>query len=97
MLEARADLARYRAAVPGAAITVVRLSAAVPTLAARLRQRELGSGLAWSLGRAAELAAQMERDQVEDLLVATDGRSLSDLAHEVLRRSGWPDAPAAPR
>lgn len=95
VVESRDELARYRAAVPGAAILVVRLRASVETLTGRVRRRELGAGLAWHLHRAAELAAQMERDRVEDIAVATDGRSVLEIAREVVQRSGWTDAPPA--
>jgi len=95
VLEAREDLDRYRAAVPGAAIQVVRLRAGLATLTGRVRQRETGAGLAWSLNRTAELAAQMDRDRLEDLLVDTDGRSAAVIARDVLTRSGWL-VPASP-
>lgn len=90
VVEARDELDRYRAAVPGARITVVRLRAAVETLAARVAAREQGSGRDWHLARAAELAAQMDRDAVEDILIETDGRSLAEIAREALARCGWP-------
>jgi predicted kinase len=89
VLEDRADLAGYRRAVPGAAIAVVRLRAPVATLAARVARRETGSGLAWHLARAAELAAQMDRDRVEDLLIDTADRPAVAIAREVLARAGW--------
>lgn len=92
VVEARAELDRYRAAVPGARIIVVRLRAAVETLAARVAGRERGSGRDWHLARAAELAAQMDRDAVEDVLIETDGRSLAEIAREALARCGWPVA-----
>ena len=96
VLEERAELAGYREAVPGAAITVVRLTAAPETLAARVARRELGAGLAWHLARAAELAAQMDEKRVEDLLVATEGQSVRAVAEEILLRVGWLSRPAAP-
>lgn len=89
VLERREALAGYAAAVPGAAITVVRLRAAVATLHGRVRERETGAGLAWHLDRSAELAAQMERDRLEDFAVETDGRPVGAIAREVLDRSGW--------
>jgi hypothetical protein len=90
VVESRADLDGYREAVPGAAVTLVRLRASVPTLQARVAGREIGSGREWHLARAAELAAQMDRDALEDLLVETDGRTVGEVAREVLARSGWP-------
>ncbi len=93
VLESRANLLGYEAAIPGADILVVRLRASVASLAARVQQREVGAGLDWHLRRSAELAAQMEREGVEDIVVETDGRGLAELAREVLERSGWVIAP----
>ncbi len=84
VIETRSELDRYRAAIPGADIFVVRLTASLDTLAERLKQRELGVGLAWHLQRAPELSAIMERNRVEDLLVATDGKTVTQVAKEIL-------------
>ena len=89
VLESREQLARYREAVPGAAIQVVRLRATLETLNDRVRRRETGAALAWYLHRTAELAAQMERDRLEDIAVDTDGRPAVEVAREVLARCGW--------
>ncbi len=89
ILEARNDLEQYRAAIPGAAILVVRLQASVPTLINRVEGRQLWSGLDWHRHRAAELAAQMARDHIEDILVDTEGKSPVTIAQEILRESGW--------
>ncbi len=89
IVESREEVARYEAAVPGAAIVVVRLQAALPTILRRLEGREAGASLAWHQQRAAELATQMERDQVEDLLVDTEGKVAAGIARETVVRSGW--------
>ena len=51
-------------------------------------RRETGGGREWHLARAAELAAQMDRDRVEDLLIETAGRPAAAIAREVLVRAG---------
>ncbi len=89
IVESREEVARYEAAVPGAAIVVVRLQAALPTILRRLEGREAGASLAWHQQRAAELATQMERDQVEDLLVDTEGKAAAGIAREIVARTGW--------
>ena len=89
VVEARAELERYRQAIPGAEIVVVRLRANTVTLQDRVSRRELGLGREWHTRRAAELADQMERERVEDILVETDDRSVNAIAGEVLRRAGW--------
>jgi hypothetical protein len=89
VVDSREQLAGYAGAVPGAGFLVVRLRARPETLAGRVRRRETGAGLDRHLRRAAELAAAMERAQVEDLVVETDRRPPGAVAAEVLRRSGW--------
>ena len=89
VIESREELRGYREAVPGAAITVVRLRATLSTLTGRVTRREVGSGHDWHLLRAAELASQMDRDQVEDAAVETDGRAVTAIAREIVERSGW--------
>jgi broad-specificity NMP kinase len=90
VLEARSELEGYRTAVPGAEITVVRLRAPLKALRARLRERG-GSeaSLLWHLGRAVELARQMDESRVEDVLVETEERDPTELAHQVLVQLGW--------
>lgn len=89
VVERRSDLDGYRTAIPGAEVTLVRLRASVTTLQARVGQREAGSGREWHLLRAAELAEQMDRDALEDILVETDRRTPEDIAREILTRIGW--------
>lgn len=89
VVEAREQLEEYRAAIPGAAVTVVRLAAGVPTLHRRLEGRETGASLAWHRARAVELAALMDARRVEDVLLDTEGRTPRDIAAEALRRTGW--------
>jgi chloramphenicol 3-O-phosphotransferase len=96
VLESPEGLGAYGAAIPGAEIVVVRLRASVPTLAARVTRRETGSGRDWHLARAAELAVQLERDGIGDVVVDTDGRSVGDVAREVLTRCGWPGTDGHP-
>jgi hypothetical protein len=82
---------RERAAelIPDAALTVVRLTAESATIEERIRRREIGSGLDWHLARARELEAHWREHPVEDFCVETDGRSVREVAVEVLTRSGW--------
>ena len=93
VVERRGDLEGFREAIPGAEVTLIRLRASVATLQARVGQREAGAGRAWHLRRAKELAEQMDRDALEDILIETDGRAPGAIAREILAHSGWlPDA-----
>ncbi len=93
VLESREHLSRIHIAVPGSEFFVVRLQASQVTLASRLRGREMGSGLERMLRRTAELAVEMEQTKVEDLLVYTDGKSVTSVAHEILACSVWSVSP----
>jgi len=91
VLESRDDLARFRKAIPGADITVVRLHAGSRALRGRVDRRELGLGRAWHRQRAVELAKIMDAARVEDILVETDSRTINAVAREILERTGWLD------
>ncbi len=76
--------------VPDASITVVQLSATTETLAERVRQRELGTGLEWHLNRSMELAELLTRPSVPaDLRQETDGLSLRDIAASIQSKINW--------
>lgn len=89
VIHSRGDLEPLREAVPGAEIAVVRLRASIPTLQARVRRRDAGSGMQWHVDRAAVLAPLMDEWAPEDLLIDTDGVPLADVARDVLVRLDW--------
>ena len=90
VVETAADLPWYPRAVPGAELTVCRLEASVETMRERIRVREPGMIQAHAVARSAELAEILRRARVEDFTVDNDaGRSVTDVAREVLRRAGW--------
>jgi hypothetical protein len=87
LVERRSDLRLVSEAIPGAAITVIRLR----------RCRRLSSGsdcaspLLWranSSGRGGGLSTSM-RCGVEDYVVETENRSVDEIAREVLRLVDW--------
>jgi hypothetical protein len=105
VIESRDELDRYRAAIPGAAITVARLRASHETLETRLShrlaRRDLVDGQDHQEDRARrerralrsrELAEVMDRQALEDILVSTDGRGVGAVARDVLVGAGWPGA-----
>ena len=95
VLEARSLLRHIVDAVPGAEVTVVRLRAPLAVLRARIRSREAGDP-GWFLDAAASTAVALERAGVEDHLVDTENRPVTDVAGELLRLVGWLDAGAGP-
>lgn len=89
IVETRDMLAAYRAAIPSANIEVVRLNATLPAILRRLAGRESGVSLAWHQARAGELLGLMAEQAVEDLLVDTEGKTVAEVAREVLSAVGW--------
>jgi AAA domain len=94
MVDLDTDLTWVTDAIPGATLTIVRLTARDDTLARRVRTREIGSGhdaqLQRTLAQAARIATQ-RHDYRHDyvLLLATDGKTPTELARFVLRHTGW--------
>ena len=79
-------------AIPEARITVVRLSAAEPTLLARLAQRETGSGADEQAQRSLRQARRMAGEEAEGIIVLpTDGKRPAELAGVILQKTGWLD------
>lgn len=89
VIEVRSELGGFRDAVPGADIILVRLRAAPATLKQRVRQRGQGVGMEWHLNRAVELAAQMDAQPIEDVLIETEDRDATTIARDILQRIGW--------
>jgi adenylylsulfate kinase len=90
VLEDPAELVRYRAAVPGAEITVCRLIAPETVRLDRLRGRmPSGPSRDWHLGRTVELERILGRLAVEDFTVENGDRPVRDVAVEVIVRAGW--------
>ncbi|WP_283138227.1 hypothetical protein [Rhizohabitans arisaemae] len=94
-----AHLAAVRAGLTvGAAapyLTVVRLTVSRETAVARLRGRDSGANLAAHLGEVDGFAARVARAGVEDHVVVNEGRSLREVASEVLEHAGLTRSPTS--
>jgi dephospho-CoA kinase len=88
VVETRNWIDRYRAVIPDAEVTIVRLTAPRELVASRVREREIGAGLEWHLARAIELEEHWAANPVEDLTVENVG-PVREVAVEVLQRVGW--------
>lgn len=89
VVEAFDDVRAIREAVTGDPVVVCRLRASEPVLAARVRQRELGSSLQWHVDRAAELARSLDRTGPGDAVIDTDDRDVRDVAQEAVALIDW--------
>ena len=82
-----------RAMGGGTAVTVL-LTATEATAAARLGGREAGSALEEHVHRSAVMATHLQAEAGADVIqIPTDGRSVAEVALEVLRTGGWLEAP----
>jgi gluconate kinase len=89
VLESRSLLGPVRTAVPGAQITVVRLSVPLEKLHARIHRREAAGDPTWYLEAASYLVPVLGRARVEDHVVDNGGRPARETAAEMLRLVGW--------
>jgi adenylylsulfate kinase len=78
-----------RVALPDADLVVVRLTASPSTIERRLRQRDSGQELEEHLRQSVEMGRAMDRERLDDISVANDDRSPTEVAREVLQRVGW--------
>lgn len=88
-LESYSELEACRDIVPAVDTRVCRLTARVETMEGRVKMRESGILQQEYVGRVAELNAILDQAQLEDFCVTTESRSVTDVALEMLTRSGW--------
>ena len=84
------EIEAYEGAIPGAAITIVRLTARPETMLTRLRAREAGSARDWHLARASALGEQLQAGNIGHFVVENEGKGLREVAAEVITVSKWP-------
>ncbi len=85
VVETRTGVDHLAASIPGSQLLVVRLEAPLIVIRERLQEREEGAALTWHLQRAAELMDVLDRNQPQDITVGTEGRTVADVAGEILR------------
>ncbi len=71
-------------------VTGVLLTSSDEVAEQRLVQREVGDGLDYAVARSREAALGLEADAPEEVTrLKTDGRSVTDLAAEIIQLTGW--------
>jgi adenylylsulfate kinase-like enzyme len=88
-VESRAEREWLRRAIDADTIIVCRLRATVATMQERVRLREPGMLQTQFVERVAALERSLDAAAVEDYTVENEGRSVTDVAREVLTRAGW--------
>ncbi|MEV8452046.1 hypothetical protein AB0467_04285 [Streptomyces sp. NPDC052095] len=79
-----------RAMGPDVRLVRVLLTASDATAYDRLAGREIGSGLEYEVANSRRRARLLEKDVPADTVrVATDGRTVADIAAEVVGATGW--------
>lgn len=88
-IEGSAELEGIRRAIPDATVMVVRLAASLDTMCQRVRERETGMRRATYVARVEVLDQILNGASLETLVVVNEGRSITEVAREVLTRARW--------
>jgi adenylylsulfate kinase len=89
VVDRREHLNVFEESIPGIDLSIVRLTAPPTVVAARIHQPDIGSNYEWAINRAEELATLWGDAPVEDFAIDTEGKSVPEIAHEVLAGLGW--------
>jgi hypothetical protein len=91
VVEHPAEVDRYRAALGGGDLTVVRLDPSLETIQERLRNRHQPDSreLAWHLNRSVELNQILNAARLDAHVVPIDSQSPKEAAHLVRTLIGW--------
>lgn len=89
VIEKRSDAEAIADVVNISNPVLCRLTASDSTLQGRIRARKSGSNISWQENRSAQLSAAMDRAQIEDFCIATEDRSITDIATEINQLMTW--------
>jgi hypothetical protein len=89
VIESDGDLEQIRSAIPDADVQVYWLVAPFEVLAERIRSKGVPTAEEWCLNRAADLLQIWDSNPIRAQVVDTVGRSVPDIADEVVTKSGW--------
>jgi len=91
VVESATSVEKYRMAIGGCPLTVVRITASLESIADRLQKRHEywdADGLAWHLDRAPELEAALDASGLCPIVISNDGHP-HEAAALLLDRLGW--------
>ena len=88
-IEDRAELELCRSAVSASNAIVCRLAATIETMQQRVKMRETGVSQTEYVARVANLNRTLDAAQLEDFIVTSEGRSVTEVAQEVLVKAKW--------
>jgi hypothetical protein len=88
-IEDCAALECCRKAVSATDTIVCRITADMRTMRSRVTMRETGISRKKFIARVKTLNSILDRAQLEDFVLASDERSATQIAHEMLLKAGW--------
>jgi hypothetical protein len=88
-IEDRSELDLCREAISATNTVVCRLTANIETMQQRIELRELGVLRQEYVSRVANLNLILDHARLEDFTVTNEGRSLTEVALEMLVKAGW--------
>lgn len=88
-IEDRAELELCRSAVSASNTVVCRLAADIETMQQRVKMRESGVSQREYVARVANLNLTLDAAQLEDFIVTNEGRSVTEVAQEMLVKAEW--------
>ena len=88
-IETAAELERLKEVMRASRIMTCRLSAPLAVMERRVATRERGIAAHRYVARVAELERLLDRAHLEDVSLANDGASVTDVARQLLSAAGW--------
>ncbi len=88
-IEDGAELELCRSAVSASNTVVCRLAASIETMQQRVKMRESGVSQREYVARVANLNLTLDGAQLEDFVVTSEGRSVTEVAQEMLVKAEW--------
>ena len=88
-MEERAELELCRSTVSAQNTAVCRLTASLGEMQQRVKKRESGILQQQFVDRVAVLDTILDHSRLEDFVVINEGRSINDVAQEMLIKAGW--------
>ena len=88
-MEDRAELELCRETVSATNTVVCRLTGSIETMEQRVRMRESGVAQQAYITRVAELNAILDQARLEDFVVSSENRSVTEVAEEMLIKARW--------
>jgi len=88
-IENHAEFECCLAAIAAKEVVVCRLTASIETMQQRVGSRELGVCRTQYIDRVITLNSALDRALLENFVITNEGRSLTEVAKEVLERARW--------